>query len=68
MSNEEFLKNNFKDKKTFNGRVDIMSKQPPNPLFLQDKIPANTNSFHNSLNGIQETSNLSNAFFFKSKY
>lgn len=65
MSNEEFLNTNFNNENKYNGRVNIMSKQPPNPLFLQDKIPANTNSFHNSLNGIQEISNLSYAFFSK---
>lgn len=63
MSNEQFLKTNFNNENKYNGRVDLMSSQPPNPLLLQDKIPANTNSFHNSLNGIQETSKLSFAFF-----
>jgi|TARA_R110002072_G_scaffold76776_2_gene179785 hypothetical protein len=62
MSNDEFLKTNFNYNNKYNGRVNIMS-QPPNPLFLQDKIVSNSNTFHNSLNGIQETSNLSNTFF-----
>ena len=63
MSNEQFLKTNFNNNTKYNGRVDIISEHPPNSLLLQDKIPTNNNSFHSSLNGIQESSNLSTAFF-----
>ena len=62
INNEKFLYNNFSNNNQYNGRVDIMSSHI-NPLFLQDKIPVENNSFHSSLNGIQETSNLSCAFF-----
>lgn len=63
MSSEQFLKTNFNQNQN-NGRVDLLSKDScALPIFLQDKIPINNNSFYNSLNGIQESSTLSNTFF-----
>lgn len=65
MSNEKFIKSNFyNNDNKYNGRVNIMS-QPPNPLFLQDKIHTNNNSFYNCLNNTQESSTLSKLFFSK---
>ena len=60
--NNKFLNDNFNNNNKYNGRVDIMSDHK-NPLFLQDKIPVDNNSFYSSLNGIQESSTLSQAFF-----
>ena len=63
MSNEQFLKNNFNNNNNkYNGRVNLIY-QPPNVLNLQDKVPINSNSFHNSLTNIQESSTLSKCFF-----
>lgn len=61
-SKEDFLNDNFRNDNKYNGRVNVMS-EAPNPLFLQDKIAVNNNSFHSALNGVQEMSTLSNAFF-----
>ena len=62
INNERFLQNNFNDNAQYNGRVNIMSNVV-NPLLLQDKIPVENNSFHSSLNGLQESSPLSSSFF-----
>jgi len=62
MINQQNLKDSFDNTKEFNGRINIMSNIN-NPLFLQDKIPVHNNSFYSSLNGIQESSLLSNTFF-----
>lgn len=63
MSNQEFLKNNFNNNNSkYNGRVNLIT-QPPNVLNLQDKLPINSNSFHNTLTNIQESSTLSKCFF-----
>ena len=61
-TNNKFLNDNFNNNNKYNGRVDIMTDHK-NPLFLQDKIPVDNNSFYSSLNGIQESSTLSQAFF-----
>ena len=63
MYDKNYIGNNFyNNNDKYNGRVNLIN-QPPNVLNLQDKIPITSNSFHNSLTNIQESSTLSKCFF-----